>query len=56
METEVKVDRPVYVLKLRPLPGVDAIKALRAVLKSLLRRHGMQALECREETKREGAD
>ena len=49
----MEVDRPIFVLRLRALPGVDPIKALRFVLKSLLRRYGMQAIEVREEEKQE---
>ncbi len=41
--------RPVFVLRLTPLPGVDAIRALRAVLKTLLRHYGMRCLSVREE-------
>jgi hypothetical protein len=47
----MKVDRPIYLLRLRALPGIDPIKALRFVLKSLLRRYGMQAIEVKEEEK-----
>jgi hypothetical protein len=36
--------RPIFVLRLRPLPGVDAVRALRAALKTLLRRFGLHAL------------
>jgi hypothetical protein len=39
--------RPIYVVRLRARPGVDAIKALRASLKILGRRFGPQALEVR---------
>jgi hypothetical protein len=42
-------DRPIYTLRLRPEPDVDAIHALRAVLKSLLRRHGLRCLAVSEE-------
>jgi hypothetical protein len=34
--------RPVFVLALRPEPHVDGLKALRAGLKTLLRRHGLR--------------
>jgi hypothetical protein len=34
--------RPVFVLKLRPEPGVDPILALRALLKVALRRFGLR--------------
>jgi hypothetical protein len=36
--------RPVFVLQLRPEPRVDAIRALRQALKTLLRRHGLRCL------------
>jgi hypothetical protein len=41
-----------FVLTLEPLPGVDAIRSLRWVLKGLLRRHGMRCLSLREEKSR----
>ena len=31
-----------FLVRLRPLPGVDAIRALRAALKTLLRRYGLR--------------
>jgi hypothetical protein len=34
-----------FVLTLRPLPGVDAIRALRWVLKGLLRQHGLRCVD-----------
>jgi hypothetical protein len=37
-------DRPLFTLTFRPEPGVDAIKALRAALKELLRRHGLRCV------------
>ena len=40
--------RPTYTVRLRPLPGVDAVRALRAALKVLLRRFGLKALEVRQ--------
>ena len=42
-------DRPTYALRLRAEPGVDAIRALRAVLKILLRRHGLRCVSAYEE-------
>ena len=36
--------RPVYVIRLRPEPGVDAMHALRAALKFLLRRCGLRVI------------
>jgi hypothetical protein len=41
--------RSVYVVKLRPEPGIDAIKALRALLKRALRTHRSRALSVEEE-------
>jgi hypothetical protein len=38
-----------YVLTLRPKSGVNAIRALRWVLKRLLRQCGMQCVNVREE-------
>ena len=38
-----------FVMTLQPLPGVDGIRALRWVLKGLLRQHGMKCVSVREE-------
>jgi hypothetical protein len=43
-------ERPRFVLTLQPLPGVDAIKALRALLKQARRRHGLRCTQIGEET------
>ena len=40
--------RPIFVVRLRAEQGIDGIRALRAVLKSLLRRHGLRCLSARE--------
>jgi hypothetical protein len=40
--------REAYVLTLRPMPGVDGIRALRAALKFLLRRFGLKAVKIGE--------
>jgi hypothetical protein len=45
--------RPVFVLELRPEPGVDAVKALRAVLKITLRRYGLRCISARENIEEE---
>jgi hypothetical protein len=37
------------VLTLQPLPGVDAIRSLRWVLKALLRQYGMRCVSVQEE-------
>jgi hypothetical protein len=42
-------DQQVFVLRVTPKPGVDAIRALRALLKTALRRHGLRALSIRQE-------
>jgi hypothetical protein len=34
-------DRPIYVIRVRARPGVDAIAALRQVLRRLLRSYGL---------------
>jgi hypothetical protein len=44
-----KNERPTYVIRLRPQPQVDAIRALRGALKILLRRFGLKAIEVKEE-------
>jgi hypothetical protein len=41
--------RPIFIVRLQPLPGVDAVRALRAALKVLLRRFGLKAIEVRED-------
>ena len=41
--------RPIYTVRLRPQPGIDPIRALRAALKVLLRRFGLRAIEVRED-------
>ena len=43
------MNRPTFVLKLQSIRG-DSIKALRFVLKNLLRRHGFKCISAREET------
>jgi hypothetical protein len=40
----MKISRPVYVLRLQPLKGVDPLRALRHVLKRLLRAYGMRCI------------
>jgi hypothetical protein len=41
--------RPIYIVRLQPLPNVDGVRARRAVLKSALRVHGLRTLEARED-------
>ena len=44
-----KPPRPVFALRLQPLPGVaDPIKALRVALKRLLRAHKLKCLDVRQ--------
>jgi hypothetical protein len=40
---------PVYVIRLKPRPGVDGVKALRAALKVLGRRFGLRAVKIETE-------
>ena len=44
----MKISRPVYVLRLQPLKGVDPLRALRHVLKNLLRAYGMKCISLEE--------
>jgi hypothetical protein len=39
----------VFVIKLQAAPGTDSIRALRALLKILVRRFGLRCLSAREE-------
>jgi len=41
--------RPIFVLRLVAPPGADGMRALKFLLKPLLRQHGFRALEVREE-------
>ena len=50
-----RADRPTYVLRLRPEPGVDAVRALRGALKVLLRRFGLRCVEVRKVPERDGS-
>jgi hypothetical protein len=36
-------------MMLEPLPGVDAIRSLRWILKTVLQQHGMRCISVREE-------
>jgi hypothetical protein len=40
----------IFVLKLRALPGVDAIRELRLLLKRIPRTHGFRCVSCEEIT------
>jgi hypothetical protein len=48
----VKSDRPTFVIRLQPQPGVDPIRGLRWILKTALRRFGLRCVEGREEADR----
>ena len=37
-------DPPTYLIELRPEPGIDGTRALRAALKPLLRAHGLRVV------------
>jgi hypothetical protein len=41
-------DRPVFVITLRPEPGIDPVLALRALLKVTLRRFGLRCISAHE--------
>ena len=41
-------ERPIFTITLRPEPGVDALRAIKAALKGLLRHHGLRVIEVRE--------
>jgi hypothetical protein len=43
------IPRPVFVVRLQSAPGVDGIRALRALLKTAWRRFRLRALDVREE-------
>jgi hypothetical protein len=42
-------EAPVFVVKLRARPGIDGIRAMRAILKALLCRHQLRCIAIREE-------
>jgi hypothetical protein len=53
----VRCTMPVFLVRLRALPGVDGIRALRAALKVLLRRHKLKCLSVEiEPAKPKGGD
>lgn len=41
-------ERPTFTLELRPEPGVDGVLALRALLKTTLRRFGLRCISANE--------
>jgi hypothetical protein len=40
--------KPIYLLKLEASPGSEGIRALRWLLKVLLRKYGMRCISCEE--------
>jgi len=42
-------EQPIYRLRLRALPGVDAVRMLRHILKRLLRTYGMKCISVEAE-------
>jgi hypothetical protein len=49
----VKPKREIFVLRLIPLPHVDAIRNLRWILKKLLRQHGFRCVSIKVESVKE---
>jgi hypothetical protein len=49
MPNTLRPVQPIFVIKLRARPGADGIRALRAILKVLLRRHRLVCIDAREE-------
>jgi hypothetical protein len=53
----MEIQRPVFIVRLRALPGVNGIQALRAALKALLRRYGLKCVSVEvEKTNQTGDD
>jgi len=48
-DQQPRPDQPTFIVTLRARPGVNAIHALRALLKTALRRFGFQCLSVHEE-------
>jgi hypothetical protein len=44
------VARPTFVIRLRPEPGIDPVRAIRRALKVMGGRFGLKAVELKEET------
>jgi len=49
MPKQSVAERPIFIARFRALPEVDPTHALRHMLKSALRLHGLQCLSCEEE-------
>jgi hypothetical protein len=41
---------PTFVLRLQPVPGTDGVRAMRWVLKTLLRKHGLRCVSIEQTT------
>jgi hypothetical protein len=48
-ESKPARDRPTFTVRLRAEPGVDPIRAMRALLKAALRRFGLRAISAEED-------
>lgn len=46
-----RAPRPIFLVRLRPEPGIEPVQALRGGLKILLRRFGLKAINVVEERK-----
>jgi hypothetical protein len=42
--------QPTFVLTLQPIPGTDGVRAMRWVLKTLLRKHGLRCVSIEQTT------
>jgi hypothetical protein len=49
MSAPAAKDRPVFTVQFRAKPGIDAIKALRALVKRALRNHGLKCVSASED-------
>jgi hypothetical protein len=48
-------DRPIFLLRLQPLKGVEPVRSLRLALKRLLRDYGLRCLSVQAEARDERA-
>ena len=48
-QRELRESLPAFTVRIEGKPGTAGIRALRAILKILLRRHGFRCLDAREE-------
>jgi hypothetical protein len=51
----MEIQQPIFLVRLRALPGVDGIRALRVALK-VLRRHGLKCLSIEVEPANHGGE